>query len=168
MKKLRNLLKFMQLNNDLDIRLYNFYVLDKLYNWGMAGYTGIYKKRLGTKEVMRKVDARDGYLKSLDRKLSYYHLAKSSWYYNYLEPIIWEKVHKITIKGVDYIENLDPVHRSSMAIKIFYSSFDDDIERIFINRELSKVPIADLPTFLTHDNRWVRNIASYFYDTKID
>ena len=51
-------------------------------------------------------------------------------------------------------------------IKIFYSSFDDDIERIFINRELSKVPIADLPTFLIHDNRWVRNTASYFYDTK--
>jgi hypothetical protein len=55
-----------------------------------------------------------------------------------------------------------------MAIKIFYSSFDDDVERIFINRELGKVSIAELPTFLTHDNRWVRSTASYFYDTKIE
>ena len=156
----------MPLNNDLDIRLYNFYIQDKLHSWGMPGYTGVYKKRLSTKEVMRKVDARDSNLKSLDRKLSYNHLAKSYWYYNYLEPVIWEKVYKITEKGVDYIENLDPVYRSDISIKIFYSSFDDDVERIFLNRELAKVPIAELPTFLTHDNRWVRSTASYFYDTK--
>jgi len=155
----------MKLNNDLDIRLYNFYVLDILCFWNMPGYTGTYKKRLNTKEVMRKLDIRDPYSKSLDLKLSRLNLAKSSWYSNFRS--IWEKIYRITEKGVDYIENLDPVYRSDMAIRVFETNFDtDDIERIFINRELSKVPIADLPTFLTHDNRWVRNTASYFYDTK--
>jgi hypothetical protein len=45
--------------------------------------------QLSTKEVMRKVDARDSNLKSLDLKLSRLHLAKSSWYSNFRS--IWEK-----------------------------------------------------------------------------
>jgi hypothetical protein len=131
----------------------------------MSGYTGTYKKRLNTKEVMRKLDIRDPYSKSLDLKLSRLHLAKSSWYSSFRS--IWEKIYRITEKGVDYIENLDPVYRSNIAIRIFETNFDEDVERIFLNRELAKVPTAELPTFLTHDNCWVRSTASYFYDTKI-
>jgi hypothetical protein len=155
----------MQLSNDLDIRLYNFYVLDKLCSWGTPGYTGTYKRRLNTKEVMRKLDFRDQYSKSLDLKLSRLNLVKSCWYSDFRS--VWEKVYRITLKGIEYIEGIDPIYRSNIAIKILETNFDKDVEVIFIDRELAKVPITELPTLLTHDNWQVRHTATYFYDTKI-